>query len=166
MALERIAEFQVAAEYVEALVAAERGRLVGGGTIGNVGLSSGRQICPPSACQGTTSAKQPSRTAFPPRARPSGVDCPQILSGLESVTLPPELERFATEAVAAGRYRHVSSVVAAGVRLLQRQAEARSAFAGSLEEAIAAGERDGFCSIEDVEREMDAIIAEVLAERK
>ena len=40
---------------------------------------------------------------------------------MDTVTLPPELERFAAEAVAAGRYRSVSDVVAAGVTLLQRQ---------------------------------------------
>jgi hypothetical protein len=39
---------------------------------------------------------------------------------MENVTLPPELERFATEAVAAGRYRDVAAVVVAGVSLLQR----------------------------------------------
>ena len=43
---------------------------------------------------------------------------------MDNVTLPPELERFATEAVAAGRYRDVSDVVAAGVSLLQRQEQA------------------------------------------
>ena len=38
----------------------------------------------------------------------------------DDVTLPPELERFAEEAVAAGRYRDLSDVVAAGVSLLRR----------------------------------------------
>jgi len=85
---------------------------------------------------------------------------------MESVTLPPELERFATEAVAAGRYRDLSAVVTAGMRLLQRQDEARAAFAASLNEAIATGEREGFFSIEDVEREMDAVIAETVAAPK
>ena len=41
---------------------------------------------------------------------------------MDNVILPPELERFATEAVAAGHYRDVSDVVAAGVTLLQRGA--------------------------------------------
>ena len=51
---------------------------------------------------------------------------------MDSVTLPPELERFATEAVAAGRYRDVSAVVAAGVSLLQRAEAARAEFNASL----------------------------------
>ena len=34
---------------------------------------------------------------------------------MDAVTLPPELERFAEEAVAAGRYRDFSELVAAGV---------------------------------------------------
>lgn len=85
---------------------------------------------------------------------------------MDTVTLPPDLARFATEAIAAGRYRDVADVVAAGVRLLQRQDEARSAFVASLDEAIAEGERDGFSSIEEVEREMDEVIAEAAAARK
>jgi Arc/MetJ-type ribon-helix-helix transcriptional regulator len=37
------------------------------------------------------------------------------------VTLPPERERFAEEAVAASRFPDLSAVVAARVGLLQRQ---------------------------------------------
>lgn len=85
---------------------------------------------------------------------------------MDTVTLPPDLARFATEAIAAGRYRDVADVVAAGVRLLQRQDEARSAFVASLDEAIAEGERNGFSSIEEVERKLDEVIAEAAAARK
>jgi putative addiction module CopG family antidote len=85
---------------------------------------------------------------------------------MDDVTLPPELARFAEEAVAAGRYRDLSELVAAGVSLLRRLDEARSAFVASLDEAIAEGERDGFFSIEEVEREMDQVIAETVAARK
>jgi putative addiction module CopG family antidote len=38
---------------------------------------------------------------------------------MDDVILPPELERFAEEAIAAGRYRDLSELVAAGVSLLQ-----------------------------------------------
>ena len=76
------------------------------------------------------------------------------------VTLPPELERFAAEAVAAGRYRNVSHALAAGLRLLQ-QAEAEvAAFGTSLEAARAEAERDGFVTIDELAAELDAIIAE------
>ena len=80
---------------------------------------------------------------------------------MNDVTLPPELERFAEEAVAAGRFRDVSDVVAAGVSLLQRQEQARSAFNASLEAAEAEGERDGFFTIEEVHREINGLIDEL-----
>ena len=47
---------------------------------------------------------------------------------MDAVTLPPELERFAEEAVAAGRYRDFSELVAAGVSLVQRRERARADF--------------------------------------
>lgn len=79
------------------------------------------------------------------------------------MTLSPELERFAEEVVASGRYRDVSEVVSAGVSLLQRQEEARAAFIKSLEEAEAKAERDGWHSLEDVLAEADEIIASMRA---
>jgi len=79
---------------------------------------------------------------------------------MDNVTLPPELERFAAEAVAAGRYRDMSDVVAAGVSLL-RDAEAEiTAFVDSLEAARAEAERDGWVSLDDVLSDMDRIISE------
>ena len=78
---------------------------------------------------------------------------------MDHVTLPPELERFATEAVAAGRYRDVSDALAAGLRLLQ-QAEAEvTAFVASLEAARAEANRDGWHSLDEVMAEADRIIA-------
>jgi len=78
---------------------------------------------------------------------------------MDTITLPPELEHFATKAVATGRYRDVSDLVAAGLSLLQRQEHARAAFARSLEAAEAESERDGWHSLDDVLADMDAIIA-------
>ena len=78
---------------------------------------------------------------------------------MDGMTIPPELERFAEEVVAAGRYRDMSEVVAAGISLLQRQETARAAFIKSLEDAEAEGERDGWHSLEDVLAEADKIIA-------
>lgn len=89
-----------------------------------------------------------------------------MIKAMPDVTLPPDVERFATEAVAAGRYKDVSAVIIAGARLLQRQDAARAAFAASLDAAIAEGERDGFFTIEEVERDMDAVIAEAAAGRR
>ncbi len=77
------------------------------------------------------------------------------------MTLPPELERFATEAVAAGRYRDMSAVVEAGLALV-RQTEAQVAdFVASLEDAKAEGERDGLESAEEVHREMTFMLDEM-----
>jgi Arc/MetJ-type ribon-helix-helix transcriptional regulator len=75
---------------------------------------------------------------------------------MDNVTLPPELVRFGTEAVAAGRYREVSDV---GVRLLQRQEQARAEFITPLEEAEAESERDGWHGLDEVMAEADRIIA-------
>jgi len=74
------------------------------------------------------------------------------------MTLPSERERYADEAVAAGRFRDRSEIVAAGLRLL-RQSEAEVAeFVQSLEDARIESERDGWLSAEDVHAEMAALI--------
>jgi antitoxin ParD1/3/4 len=84
---------------------------------------------------------------------------------MDDVTLTPELERFAAEAIATGRYRDVSEVVRAGLSLL-KEAEAEVAdFVASLDEAQAEGERDGFLSADEVERRVRAAIADVAARR-
>ncbi len=74
------------------------------------------------------------------------------------MTLTPELEAFAADAVAAGRYRDMGEVVRAGVSLLRRAEAERTAFIRSLEEAQAEGERDGFYELDEVLTEVDAII--------
>jgi len=77
---------------------------------------------------------------------------------MDGMELPPELERFANEAIAAGRFRDVADVVAAGVSLLQRQEQARAAFIMSLEDAEEESEREGWHSLEEVLAEADEII--------
>ena len=77
---------------------------------------------------------------------------------MDRVTLPPELEQFATDAVAAGRFRDVSEVVAAGIGLLRRQDDARADLLASVIAAEQDGDRLGYLSIEAVEREMDGVI--------
>jgi len=83
--------------------------------------------------------------------------CPYT-PAMNLVDLPPELESFATDAIASGRYRDLSDVLAAGVRLLQRQEEARAAFVASLEEAESESEQFGFCMLDEVDAEMRSII--------
>ncbi len=82
-----------------------------------------------------------------------------MLIAMETVTLPPELERFAEQAVAAGRYRDVSDALAAGLRLLQRAEAERADFIASLVAAEAEADREGWHSLDDVLAEADQIIA-------
>ena len=79
---------------------------------------------------------------------------------MKDVTLPRELERFAAEAIAAGRYRDMTELLAAGVGLLQRAEAARAEFIASLEAAEAESERDGWYTIDEVHAEMTALIDE------
>jgi putative addiction module CopG family antidote len=78
---------------------------------------------------------------------------------MDDVTLPPELERFAVEAVAAGRYRDMSHALAAGLRLLQEAEAELAAFVASLEAAREESNRDGWHSLDEAMAEADQIIA-------
>ena len=82
------------------------------------------------------------------------------------VTLPSELERFASEAVASGRYRDTSDLIRAALSLLQDAETELAAFRRSLEDALAEGERDGCFEIEDVHREMIEHIEEMQSRRR
>ena len=73
---------------------------------------------------------------------------------MSDVTLTPELERFAAEAIAAGRYRDVSEVVQAGLSLLQRTDAARAALLASVLAAEAEGDRDGYLALDQLKVEM------------
>jgi putative addiction module CopG family antidote len=76
-----------------------------------------------------------------------------------NVILSPELERFTTEAVAAGRYRDVSDVVAAGVSLLQRQEQARAELLASVLTAREESDRNGYLNGNEVAERVQATIA-------
>ncbi|HUZ12786.1 MAG TPA: type II toxin-antitoxin system ParD family antitoxin [Caulobacteraceae bacterium] len=76
-----------------------------------------------------------------------------------NVHLTPELERFAREVVAEGRYNNVSEVVRQGLRLVQEAEERRRRFTASLDEAMAEAERDGYVTLEEVLADIDSIIA-------
>lgn len=77
---------------------------------------------------------------------------------MDGLTLPPDLERFAAEAVAAGRYRDIAEVVRTGVDLVRRLEAERTAFIKSLEDAEAEADRDGWLSLDEVLQDMDRII--------
>jgi len=77
---------------------------------------------------------------------------------MNDVILTPELERFAADAVAAGRYRDMSEVVRAGLSLLRRADAARAELLASVLAAEAEADRDGGVSLEQIEAEMRAAI--------
>lgn len=83
-----------------------------------------------------------------------------MISIMDGVILPPELEQFAADAVAAGRYRDTAEVVQAGVRLLQTAEAEVAEFVASLEAAREESNRDGWVSLDDMLAEMDQIISE------
>jgi antitoxin ParD1/3/4 len=83
-----------------------------------------------------------------------------------NVSLTPELEHFAQSCVANGRFNNVSEVVRSGLRLLQEAEERRAAFVGSLQASVEEGRRDGFATVEDIDREARAIIAAVRARKR
>jgi Arc/MetJ-type ribon-helix-helix transcriptional regulator len=96
--------------------------------------------------------------SFPPsKDLLAGPSLPYDLD-MDSVTLSPELEQLATEAVAAGRSRDVIEVVAAGIGLLRRQDAARAELLAPIIAAERDGDRLDYLSLEAVEREMDGVI--------
>jgi antitoxin ParD1/3/4 len=83
-----------------------------------------------------------------------------------NVSLTPELERFAREVVAEGRYNNVSEVVRDGLRLLQDAAERKKRFMRMIREVEADVEENGSVSLDDALRRMDRAIEEVAATRR
>jgi antitoxin ParD1/3/4 len=75
-----------------------------------------------------------------------------------NVHLTPELERFARECVAEGRYNNVSEVVRSALRLLQEIEEQRRQFTASLLEAEEEADREGTFTVEEVRAGAQAII--------
>jgi putative addiction module CopG family antidote len=78
---------------------------------------------------------------------------------MDDMTLTPDLERFITEAVAAGRYRDRGAIVVAGISLLQRQEQARAELLASVVAAKEEADRDGYLSGDEVMGQVRATIA-------
>ncbi|HTR16259.1 MAG TPA: type II toxin-antitoxin system ParD family antitoxin [Acetobacteraceae bacterium] len=76
-----------------------------------------------------------------------------------NVHLTAELERFAQTCVASGRFNNISEVVRSGLRLLQDAEARRAAFVASLEAAQAEGAREGLATLDEVETDIRAAIA-------
>src|SRR3981081_3294325 len=75
-----------------------------------------------------------------------------------NVHLTPELERFARDCVAEGRYNNVSEVVRSALRLLQEMEEQRRQFTATLIEAEAEADREGTLTVNEVRAQAQAII--------
>jgi len=78
---------------------------------------------------------------------------------MPNVSLTPELERFAADCVASGRYSNVSEVARAALRMLREAEEERRGFLAMLAAAEAEGVADGFAGADAVAAELDAVIA-------
>jgi putative addiction module CopG family antidote len=77
---------------------------------------------------------------------------------MDNLNLPPELERFAAEAIAAGRYRDMEELLLSGVSLLRRLEAKRSAFVASLQDAEAEADRVGCVSLAQADTSMRVAI--------
>jgi antitoxin ParD1/3/4 len=75
-----------------------------------------------------------------------------------NVHLTPELERFARQCVAQGRYNNVSEVVRQALRLLQEAEDFRRRFKTMLRATEREADREGTFTAKRVLAEADAII--------
>jgi antitoxin ParD1/3/4 len=78
---------------------------------------------------------------------------------MNAITLPPDLERFADEAVAAGRYQDIADVVRAGVALLRRMEAERARLLASVLAAEEEADRDGYLSADEMVERVEARLA-------
>ena len=69
---------------------------------------------------------------------------------MDGVVLPPDLEQFAAEEVAAGRYRDLDEVVRAGVGLLRQRSQAKAELLASILAAQAEGDSVGYLTADEV----------------
>ena len=74
---------------------------------------------------------------------------------MEDLKLSPELEAFAAEAIAGGRYRDMADLVRTGLDLVRQREAARTAFIASLEAAEEEADREGWLSLDEALQEID-----------
>ncbi len=75
--------------------------------------------------------------------------------------LPPDLQQFVAEEVAAGRYRNFDEIVRAGIDLLKQRATARNELLASVLAAQEEGDRLGYLT----GKEVAAHVRETIAQR-
>ena len=79
---------------------------------------------------------------------------------MNAIPLPPELQRFADDAVASGRYRDHAELIATSLRLLQNQEQARANLLASVLAAEQEAEREGCVSGDEMVARVRARLAE------
>jgi antitoxin ParD1/3/4 len=82
---------------------------------------------------------------------------------MNMVTLPPDLERFADDVVARGRFRDIDEVVRTALALLQQAESYRAQLLVSVLAAEAEGDRDGYLTDDDVIARVEARLAKARA---
>ena len=75
-----------------------------------------------------------------------------------SISLTDEQEAYARSLVTAGRYSSLSAVLQQGLELLRRDNEARDAEITGLRALIERRHSEGFVSLEESERDIDAML--------
>ena len=75
---------------------------------------------------------------------------------MNAITLPPDLEQYAEEAVASGRFRDLTEVVRAGINMLRRAETARAALLASVLAAEEEGDRDGYVTSDELLERVEA----------
>lgn len=84
---------------------------------------------------------------------------PPMISVMDGTILPPELDRFAAEAVASGRFESRDALIAAGVELLKRQDDERARLLASVHAARDEAERDGYLTGDQLMERVETLLA-------
>ena len=82
------------------------------------------------------------------------------LAIMPNVSLTPEQQRFIDARVASGQFASASEVMRQALRLMQQAEERRERFVAMLCDVSARADREGTLSAEEVDTELQAVIAQ------
>ena len=82
-----------------------------------------------------------------------------MISAMDGISLPPDLERFVADEVAAGHYRDMAEVVRAGVNLLKQRSQARAELLASVLAAQEEGDRVGYLTGDELLERVETRLA-------
>ena len=114
---------------------------------------------PTAAINGRISAPASSRSLAPVEDSFSKVPALPIIPCMDGINLPPDLEQFAAEAVASGRFQNVSDVVRTAVELLRQREHSRAQLLTSVLAAQEQGDRLGYLTGDEVAAHVRQTIA-------